>query len=134
MKLLENFKNIKNFANINILICYKILFSKLGIIHNIGFYILDVNIIFHIICIFIFYGNQLNIIKEKIKEIIITKGNLKKDKDKKENLKIKKINKTMKLKHKKITITKKKFNKMETSRKSKIINDTIPEDKKKRKM
>ena len=134
MKLLENFKNIKNFANINILICYKILFSKLGIIHNIGFYILDVNIIFHIICIFIFYGNQLNIIKEKIKEIIITKGNLKKDKDKKENLKIKKINKTMKLKHKKITITKKKFNKMETSRKSKIINDTIPEDNTIRKM
>ena len=126
MKLLENFKNIKNFANINILICYKILFSKLGIIHNIGFYILDVNIIFHIICIFIFYGNQLNIIKNKIKDIIFAKDNIKKDKDKKENIKIENINK-IKLRHKS-KIIKKKFNNMETSRKSKIINDIIPED------
>ena len=126
MKLLENFKNIKNFANINILICYKILFSKLGIIHNIGFYILDVNIIFHIICIFIFYGNQLNIIKNKIKDIIFAKDNIKKDKDKNENIKIKNINK-IKLRNKS-KIIKKKFNNMETSRKSHIINDIIHKD------
>ena len=39
-KLKDNFLNIKNIANIQILPCYKILFSKKGIIKNIGNYIL----------------------------------------------------------------------------------------------
>ena len=38
-KLLANFKNIKNVANLNILVCIKKLFSKVGILENIGFYI-----------------------------------------------------------------------------------------------
>ena len=39
-KLLENFKDIKNIANLNFLFCYKKLFNKDGIINNIGCYIL----------------------------------------------------------------------------------------------
>ena len=40
-KLLDNIKNIKNFANLNLLICNKNLFSKEGLLKNIGFYIID---------------------------------------------------------------------------------------------
>ena len=39
-KLKESFKNIKNIINLNILKCYKILFTKEGFISNIGSYIL----------------------------------------------------------------------------------------------
>ena len=53
-KLLKNFIDIKNIANLNILICYKNLLYKNGIIKNIGSYIILIIILFHIICIFIF--------------------------------------------------------------------------------
>ena len=39
-KLYKNFIDIKNIANINILVCYKVLFSKKGIIQNYGSFIL----------------------------------------------------------------------------------------------
>ena len=69
-KLLQNFVDIKNIANINILICYKSLFSKTGLLNNIGNYIISFVIILHIISIFIFYTNQLSKIKNKINFII----------------------------------------------------------------
>ena len=53
-KLLDNFKNIKNIANFNFLICYKKLLKKEGIIHNFGAYIIFAIILFHIISIFVF--------------------------------------------------------------------------------
>ena len=46
-RLLDNFKNIKNIANLNLLKCVKVLFSKIGILENVGFYIFNVFIIFH---------------------------------------------------------------------------------------
>ena len=61
-KLYENFIDIKNIANINILVCYKVLFSKKGIIKNYGNYFLILIIIAHLIIIIIFYS--LNFIKE----------------------------------------------------------------------
>ena len=69
-KLFKRFIDIKNIANINILRCYKSLFCKKGLIYNIGSYIVISLIIFHFISIIIFYINQLNKIKEKIKNII----------------------------------------------------------------
>ena len=65
-ELLNNFKDIKSKANIDFIFCYKILFSKEGIIYNIGFYILISVIIFHVIIIIIFYIKGL----DKIKDII----------------------------------------------------------------
>ena len=38
--LLKDFINIKNIANINFLVCYKKLFNKNGITHNVGSYII----------------------------------------------------------------------------------------------
>ena len=68
-KLLQNFKDIKNFANFNFLICYKKLFNKRGILYNIGSYILLAIILFHIIVVIIFWINQFHLIKKKIKYI-----------------------------------------------------------------
>ena len=68
-KLFKNFIDIKNIANINILKCYKSLFSKNGLEYNIGSYTTISIIIFHIICIFIFYKFQLDKIKDIINNI-----------------------------------------------------------------
>ena len=69
-KLFGDFVNIKNIANFNILKCYKTLFSKNGIKRNIGSFIIIPIIIFHFICIILFYFNNLNVIKDKIRDII----------------------------------------------------------------
>ena len=74
-ELLSNIKNIKNVANLNILECYKKLFSKKGLIKNIGFYIFIVIIIIRIINLFIFYFKQLDLLKNKIKDLIYAINN-----------------------------------------------------------
>ena len=68
-KLYENFINIKNIANLNILVCYKELFSKKGIIKNIGCYIIIPIIIFYFVCLIIFYKKDLKLIYKYIKQI-----------------------------------------------------------------
>ena len=68
-KLFENFENIKNFMNLNILVCHRSLFNKNGIIKNVGFFILLTIILLHFVNIFIFYIKQIDIIEEKIKDI-----------------------------------------------------------------
>ena len=68
-KLLENFLDIKNIININILTCYKELFSKKGIKNNIGCFIIIAIILFHIICIYFFYMYHLYIFKIRIKGV-----------------------------------------------------------------
>ena len=62
--------DINNFLNFNLLVCYKSLFNKKNIFHNIGFIILSLILLFHIICIFLFYIKDIHIIKNKIKDII----------------------------------------------------------------
>ena len=74
-KLLENFINIKKIVNFTFLKCYKKLFNKLGILNNIGCYIILAIIIFHIISIFILSGIQFSSLKKKIKKIISLKEN-----------------------------------------------------------
>ena len=69
MKLLNKFKDFKNIANINILICYKVLFSLKGIKYNIGFYITISIGIMHLLYIIIFYKKQLNLLENKIEDI-----------------------------------------------------------------
>ena len=68
-KLLDNFKNIKNFINFNFLVCYKKLLNKNGIINNIGCYLILSIIIFHIIAIFVFSIKQFSLLKNKITKI-----------------------------------------------------------------
>ena len=47
-KLLDNFINLKNFANLNFLVCYKKLLCKKGILNNIGSNVMLAIIIFSI--------------------------------------------------------------------------------------
>ena len=69
-KLYENFIDIKNFANIMLLICYKVLFTKNGLIKNYGSYSVIMIIIIHFIIIIIYYSKNLfKQIKKKIIEI-----------------------------------------------------------------
>ena len=66
-KIYENFIDIKNIVNLNLLVCYKELFNKNGIRHNIGFITIIPILIFHFISIFIFckYKYKIdNIIKD----------------------------------------------------------------------
>ena len=119
-KLYKNFKNIKNIANLNFLGCYQILFSKEGIIKNIGNYINLSIIILHIISIFIFYTKQFKIINDKLKDILFGLKNLYLLNS--ENKKI--INKKKKIKFKE--------NK-EEYKKSNTLFKVINKDKKKKK-
>ena len=68
-KLFENFIDINNIANIKLMKCYKILFSKDGINNNIAFYSIIPIIILHITSIFIFYICQKKSIHNKINDI-----------------------------------------------------------------
>ena len=51
------------------MICYYVLFSKEGLLHNIAFYAIIIIIIFRLVSIIIFYKSKINIIKDKIKDI-----------------------------------------------------------------
>ena len=75
-KLYTNFVNIKNIANLKMLRCYKNLFSKNGILKNIGSYIILLIMILFIISIFIFYIKQVIIIKKKINDLIYALNNI----------------------------------------------------------
>ena len=70
-KILHNFKKIKNFANFNLLKCGNVLFSKKGLSGNAGFYIFIAIIAFHTIVIILFYLKKLDLLLNKIKEIIL---------------------------------------------------------------
>ena len=69
-QLLKNFKDIKNTANIDILICYKKIFNTQGIFKNAGCLLIILIIINHIITIFIFYIIQFPLLRNKIDNII----------------------------------------------------------------
>ena len=57
-KLFDNFVDINNIGNLNLLFCYKVLFSKKGIIYNYGSYSLILIIIIHLTFIILFYVNN----------------------------------------------------------------------------
>ena len=68
-KLFENFADFKNIANIDILKYYANLFDIIGIIYNIGFYVISFILIYHIISFFFFYLRQSDTIIENINNI-----------------------------------------------------------------
>ena len=110
-KLFKNFVNIKNIANVHLLKCYKSLFSKNGIKRNIGFYTIIVILVFHLVCLFIFYKNETNKIEDKIQDIIFGIKNWQLvNEEKKEKSKTKKLN----------TITKTKSGKNKRNKKKKV--------------
>ena len=78
-ELYKNFVNFnfKNIANIQLLKCYHTLFSKVGLIRNIGFYIIIIILIFHFFCMIYFYCNNFDKIKNKINDIIFALKNIK---------------------------------------------------------
>ena len=96
-KLYDSFTDIKQIANLNIMKCYKILFSKKGISKNYGCYIIIPIFILHIIFTFLLYLKELDKIKLIIKNILFAKKNwnklsklfekdIKKNKNNKENI------------------------------------------------
>ena len=92
-KIYQNFINVKKIININIMVCYKELFNKKGVINNIAFYFIMPIFIFHIIVIIIFYHKQKKIINKEIKNIAFSIRNwelVKDDKTQKINKKTKK--------------------------------------------
>ena len=70
--LLNNFANITNIMNINVIKCYKTLFTKEGLINNIGSYIFISIIFIEIILLFIFIKKGYKMFKKKFKGIIMT--------------------------------------------------------------
>ena len=91
-KMIENIKNIKNVANLNFLICNNSLFCKEGLLKNIASYLIGTIIIFHVINTIIFYIKKLELLKNKISDIIFTIKNLRILKKKKKKTKKKKDN------------------------------------------
>ena len=76
-KLYKNFIDIKNIANIKLLVCYKKLFSIKGILNNYGSYSLMPIIISNYIIIVIFYSKNLfQNLKDEIKRISIAISNM----------------------------------------------------------
>jgi len=69
-EIIKNFIDIKNIANINILACYKVLFTKKGILNNYGSCSLMFVIFVHFTIFIIFYAkNLIKKIRDKIKYI-----------------------------------------------------------------
>ena len=66
----NNFINVKNISNFALLSCTNILFSKKGMIINIGSYVILTIILIHLVFMLFFYlKNSFNKIKEKIADI-----------------------------------------------------------------
>ena len=75
-KLFENFKDIKNLMNYNILICYKKLLPIKRLAYNVSCIIILFFIFFHIISFFYFVYCQLKKIKKAIQNIIFALTNM----------------------------------------------------------
>ena len=109
-RLINNFIDIKRTMNIIVMKCYKNLFSKEGLIKNIGNYIIGIIIIFTIILCILFNMKGYNELKNKINEII-------KNKIENENIKSieNNIEKEKKMQIKNNTKNREKLNKLKTS-------------------
>ena len=126
-KLFENLKDIKNFANLNILICYKKLLNIKSIINNIGCLIMIGIIIFHSICVIVFYKTQINNLFKYIKDIIfgITNINLIENDKKDGSIKIEKNNEIPDSNNIKKQISLKKKNKKKIKKRKSTIKNKI---------
>ena len=124
-KLLNNFIDIKTISNIKIVKCFENVFSKGGLINNVGNYIILLIVLIYVVSLVLFIIKGYNLLMDKIKIIMrlkateknLTKKNNKKDKDKEkknEKIKEKEINENLiaknppKKKVKKVKVKKKK--------------------------
>ena len=121
-KLYENFVNFRNIANINLLKCYKVLFTTKGISKNYGSLSLMPLLLIHFIIIILFYAKNLyKKIEDKINDISygITNWDLVKEeemeKKKKQRLLLLKKRKN---RFKKLKIRKKQHNEEEKKEKT----------------
>ena len=118
-KLFKNFKDIKNSLNFKILICYKKLFTKKGIINNIGAYIIGAIIFYHLISNIVLCITKPKL-NEKTKNITVNQYiSHRSIKTKKELESTKDISKKIFLK-KEENITKIKYNKKITTSNTKL--------------
>ena len=69
-KFFNNFINLKKITNIDIIKCYKLLFTKDGILYNIGSYILLSIIFISIIICILFWIKGFKLLNSKVKEIV----------------------------------------------------------------
>ena len=83
---LKSFIDVKNFANLNILKCYKIVFQIKSLIKNYGFFILSFILLLYFITLFIFIFKSYKRLKKDVIKIINYKNleNEKKEEIKKE--------------------------------------------------
>ena len=75
-KLLKNLVDIKNIANIQILVCYGILFTKEGLLKNIAFFVGSGILLIYIICLFLFSFRDFALLRLKIKDITFAIKNM----------------------------------------------------------
>ena len=125
-KLFKNIKTFKNVANINILKCYKILFNIIGILKNIGSNLIILVLLFHLICIILFYMIFHKKIINIIKAIIFGIKNIRLLKERKKD----KITKEAKLKDKKDVETIKNADKKNIISKINFRNASLKQKKK----
>ena len=84
-KLINNFKNIKTIANIDIVKCYKLVFNKQILNGNIGSFIMIFIIIVNIILLFFFIFKGFIVLKKKI-DVIAEKDKIIKKQDNNEDM------------------------------------------------
>ena len=103
--LLENFSNFKNIFNFEVVKCYRLIFSKKGLVSNIGSYIILSVLFIHLITTILFFslGNKLflnkinKVIEQKLNDNILINQTNKNEKNKDiDNLNIKKSKTTIK--------------------------------------
>ena len=111
-KFINNLVNVKNVLNLNIIKCYKVLFTKEGLINNIGSYTILSILFIYIISIFLFIFKDYYILNAKINQLIanqnknknndrlVIKASKKKKKRKVKNIKDNIINNTSEMKNK----------------------------------
>ena len=144
-KLFNQFFDLKKTINISILKCYKVLFSKKGLIHNYGSYIILSIILIMIILVFIFRFKGYKLFIKKVNYLIkniidntsknnkitkkCTKNKIKK-KDSKIKIKSEKIKKTENIKINKIQNNKIKIKKKNAPIKKSYKNKNIINNKK----
>ena len=71
--LLNELKNSKNYLNLRVMKCFKLVFSKTGFFQNMGNYIILLIIILYLISIIYFYFKGYALINNQIEELIINK-------------------------------------------------------------
>ena len=106
-------------TNIGTLKCVSLLFSKNGLIKNIGSYLMVLTLIIFAVSIFIFYKCGYELIEQNIKEIITLKTGKKKKEEKRQK------NKKKKMKIKKISNPGRKRKKKIKSRKSSMATNKL---------